>query len=207
MAVFTDAVGGRNITIGNVADWSQAANLPNGDSSSSGDGSIAASTYTGGDAFHFGNGSPWSLELWWYQTSASNRAVLVNSNVGASAIAWYVFTFTAGHIRFGIFNTGVALYMSVDTGTIANSQWHHFVLTKAAGADMRLYQNSLLISSTTSTSGTPQAPSSSYRLYLGTHGDGGNSLSSDVRIAKVAIYQKVLSAAEIERHYVHMVAT
>lgn len=213
MAVFTDEVAGRNITLGSTGDWTvSSGGMPNGDNYVTGDGTIAATFYTGGNNFHVANGSAWSVEFWFYFANATSvdQCIASNTSPGVAApLAWYIYFNSAEILQFNIYNTSIGVYMNVASTALTAATWYHAVVTKAAGADLRLYLNTILVNQDTTASGTPQSPSSSYRLNFGTDGDGSADIgasSSGLRVSKLAFYSHVLTDAEIVRHHLYMTA-
>jgi hypothetical protein len=208
-SVFTDATGnGYDLSITTSADWTvSTGGMPNGDNCVDGDGSIDATYNLNGDDFDLTDGTAWSIELWVRRSAGSGTEVILgNFDAGTTTEAWQAYVDTDNLIYVQITNTLGSAYLGPLSTALTVSTWHHIVIVKGTGASLTLYKDNVQISSDGSASGTARTPSSSYRIYLGSRGDGSRDLSNN-DVAKLAIYNKELSLAEINDHYLAMVAT
>lgn len=211
--IFEDTVGTWDLTITTSADWTvSSGGLPNGDNYVTGDGSIAATYNTDGDAFDFSDGTAWSVEFWMYYASATavaQQIVGVYDN-GTTTAAWRVYFESDESLRFYIENTGSGAYLDTQSSALASGTWYYVVGIKETGNTLRLYIDTVQAASDTTTSGTARTPGGTYYVYFGTAGDGSLDMgasSSGLRISKLAIYNKQLSTSEINDHYLAMTAS
>ena len=211
--VFLDAIGTRDLIITTAADWTvSSGGMPNGDNYVTGDGSIAATYYASGTELNLADGTAWSVECWVYYTTAkaSLETILKCDNAGLNQGAWELSFNSNETMIAGIINTSSTFYLTASSGTLATNTWHHIAMVKSTGAVLTLYHNTVAVAVDNTTTGTARTPTSTFRVYLGTYGDGTldiNSPTSGLRVAKVAIYNKALSAAELANHYLYMMAT
>lgn len=217
-SVFTDYAGDRDFLLGAAGDWTiSSGGLPNGDNYAEGDGSIALSYAADGDAFRLTDGTAWTIELWFQNDTGSigaTHVILDHTKSTAAAVAdinWRLAYDNLGAINMALINSSGGNYMQAVTGMLSGGIWYYVVIVKETGNVLRWYLRNDAggadtEGSSTSTSGTVNNHSSS-RLWIGTGYDGANDLSTNHRIAKVAIYNRILSAGERSDHFLAMVAT
>lgn len=127
----------------------------------------------------------------WCRFNASTDNNLVSSSAGGH----FMFTggtskLYCGHANWTGFPT---TYPS--SANISNNTWYNFALTFDTTVGMALYINGSLDSTYTTQKTAPSGGS----VNLGSFSAGGNLLSG--RIAKVMLYNRVLSAAEVLQNY------
>jgi hypothetical protein len=213
-SVFTDEAGAYDLTITTAADWTvSSGGLPNGDNYVTGDGSIDPTYNINGEDFEFIDGTAWTVEFWFYYTTATSLAQMIvcNHKPGASTgtdIEWQVYLETTEVLTFDIYNTAGGAYLSCGYAP-PTSAWQHIVCIKETGDVVKMWANNVLVASDTSATGTANDRSDT-RIYVGANGSGNADIttsSSGMRIAKLAIYNSQLSASQINDHYLAMVAT
>jgi hypothetical protein len=213
-SVFTDEAGTYDLTITTSADWTvSTGGLPNGDNYVTGDGTIALTYNVNGDDFDLRDGTAWTVECWLYYataTAVSQLLVGVQDKDSPFANAWYMLFGADEKIDFTIANTTPGIYLQCQSAALSTGTWYHVVGIKETGNVLKLYIDNTLVATDNTTSGTAQTPDADYYVTMGTGTDGGNDIgasSSGLRLAKVAIYNRELTAAEINDHYLAMVAT
>lgn len=212
--VFLDAgPNSYDLTITTSADWTvSSGGMPNGDNYVTGDGSIAPTYNLNGDDFHIADGTAWSVECWFYYTTATAvvQCIACCGDAGTVTNAWVLNFNASEQITFNIINTSSADYLNCGSATsLATNTWHHVVAVKETGADLKLYIDNVMVSNDLTTTGTARTPTASYRLYVGSYPDGQFDIgasSSGMRIAKLAIYNSALSSTDVDEHYVAMTA-
>jgi len=213
-SVFTDEAGTYDITITTAADFTvSSGGLPNGDNYVTGDGTIAATYNLEGDDFDFFDGTAWSVEFWLYYTTASTNYEFIMQNALAPAasfnqVCWGIFFNATEQLEFNAGNTGGSIGVSLASGTLSTSTWYHAVFTKTASNVYTWYLNNVLSTTGSGFTGTDVTPTASYRLWFGVGADGAGDLTSTrgTRVSKLAIYNRILNAAEINSHYLAMTA-
>lgn len=210
-SVFTDEANAYDLTISTAADWTvSSGGLPNGDNYVTGDGTIAATYNTNGDDFDLRDGTAWSIEFWvYFLNPTAGQIILDNSEPGLAGTtrAWTVQITSSEQILFEIVNTVNLSYLTFTTASLTANAWHHVVLIKETGNTIKSYIDDVAGASSSAQSGTARTPGTSHRLYFGVNADGAGDLDGQVRVSKLAIYNKELSLAEINDHYLSMVAT
>ena len=79
-----------------------------------------------------------------------------------------------------------------------NSNYHHLIVTNISGGVAVLYIDGNLVGTATSLNATTTGTNN---LYIGKYHDGGYNISAKIPITK--IYNRALSAAEIQQNYRH----
>jgi hypothetical protein len=153
--------------------------------------------------FMFLNTAPYTLEAWIYPTrnpGDSNWTGIFNreSNPGVGRDGYNIYFLgssgTSTLFATERFTAGVAAApnISLDQSVSVNN-WHHIVATYD-GAVLRLYRNTVLASTANSTG---NITNQSATLTIGTR--GGQRFDGKIGIAR--IYNKALSAAEIQQNF------
>ena len=211
-SVFTDEVGTYDLTITTAADWTvSAGGLPNGDNYVTGDGSIAPTYNTSGSTFDIRTGN-WTIEFWLYFDATSlDRMIITNAKAGsavASEWAWGIYLSTVEQLVFFIGNTAAGNYGLRISATLLGTTWYYVVAQKISGtAAPVIYVNEVASSSSSSgPTGTAVTPDGTYRLYLGTDSAGNEDVTSGLRLAKVAIYNRLLDSTEMAQHRLAMIS-
>jgi hypothetical protein len=211
--VFTDEAGTYDLAITTAADWTvSSGGMPNGDNYVTGDGSIAATVNSNGDDFDFRDGTAWTVEFWFYYTTARaiTEQIVTNSSNGTTTYQWAIQFDANETMGFYIGNTSGGVYLSASTGTLSTSTWYHIVCEKDTTDIVRIFVDTVQIASDTTTSGTARTPDANYWLYFGTNGAGAGDITSGttgVRVSKLAIYNRLLTAGEKLDHYLAMAAS
>jgi hypothetical protein len=97
----------------------------------------------------------------------------------------------------GVVCIGSNAYTVLDPGTPSTSSWTHLVLTRS-GSTLTLYDDGAAAATTTGVSGALDTSSSS--LGIGRMGGAAQDYFSG-GIDEVAVYNKALSASQIQNHY------
>jgi acid phosphatase type 7 len=129
-----------------------------------------------------------SLEGWFYWQQGN---ILLRDNTSASTGGWILAWDNAGTLYYRVagksFNTG-------RSASAYKNAWHHFVLTKSSGS-VSLYIDGQRVHSGTGAANTPTAMpwhvmrNGTYSVYTGGRAD------------EVAVYNSMLSASSVARHY------
>jgi hypothetical protein len=137
-------------------------------------------------------GSAFSLEAWIRPTTL--RATGAFSSVLTKAES-YSLQFNGSQLEMTVMQNGVRKRLKAPAGAIVAGQTYHVVGTYD-GATQRLYVNGALVASAALTGA---ASSSTYPLMIGSW-VGSNEYFAG-RIDEVAVYNKVLSAAQVQAHH------
>lgn len=208
-SVFTDEIAGADFTILDDSDWTvNSAVLPNGDNAVNGDGTINPTYTVIGTDLDFRTGD-WTVEFWLWTSGITDpfQVLFACGKPGDSTkTRWQSFLNSAEGIVFGLYNTSGNPQSIQTTGTVSTSTWHHVVCTKPNGAAPLIYIDTVASGGVTSGSGTAVTPAATDRIYLGTGVTSTEDIGAAIRIAKLAIYDRILTAGEISAHYTAMTA-
>lgn len=211
MATFEDTTPNtRDITF-TAGDWTTTAGLPNGDNYAATDGSLASATsrYASGTYYDFRTGD-WTIEFWLYLPSSPGFCMILNTGPAGSQIntRWQLYCSSGRNIVWTLVNTSGNPRGERQSAALTASAWHHVVIFKLNGTNVPIiYVDTRASSSSTNTgAGTAQTPGGSDYIWLGQDINSVSDLPSTVRLAKVAIYDRQLTLAELHSHYRSMVA-
>jgi hypothetical protein len=137
-------------------------------------------------------GSAFSLEAWIRPTTL--RATGAFSSVVTKAES-YSLQFNGSQLEMTVMQSGVRKRLKAPAGSIVADQTYHVVGTYD-GSMQRLYVNGALVASAALTG---PASSSTYPLLIGSW-TGTNEFFAG-RVDEVAVYNKVLSAAQVQAHH------
>jgi hypothetical protein len=156
-------------------------------------------------------GAPFTFTGWWLRRSSQAYIFTRTAAVGSGNPSTYTFgTTTTGQTRIVLYdNTGANQSVkTVNTALPSGSAWSHIAVTytgTGTTTNVRLYENGVEATNTTITSaGTFTAlRASTTPLYIGSFAPAGTykSTVSDMDLAIVQMYTKVLSAQEIAQNY------
>lgn len=209
--IFEDVVSTHDISLVNAADWTiHTGDLPNGDNSASIiTASAGGSHWITDEFFAIDADRGTTYEAWVKVTVGANAKSILEARTDGTGIGttlrhfqWFVDT--TEQVVFQWFATNGSVYASV-TSPVLLAGWHHLVVTiydapGAGGFSTILYVDGLVSNSTTSTTSTGTlAASDAYRLYLGNHRTNATTEMTD-HMSKVAIYDYVLTQAEVQSH-------
>lgn len=212
--IFTDSSGnGYHFTMPTASQWTvSSGGLPNGDNYVTGN-NVTPAYNTNGDDFDFRDGTGWTTEVWGYYTTGRGNAEVIFGlcDVGTSTLCWTTMLDSSERWTFQIYNTGNTPYLSLQhVPVVTASTWYHVVGIKDAGSNtIRMYVNGAFAGSTNVTSGTARTPTGTFRLYLGGWGNASANMqspSTGFRISKASVYNAALTPAEVNDHYLAMVA-
>jgi len=136
-----------------------------------------------------------TIEAWFYANSFGTNDGIVGKRQSGVDDSWGVMTGTGNVIQFRTWTSAGAVLMSSNTALLTNT-WHHIVAIYD-GVDMRIYRNGVLDSTPSAQTGNIIAGDSS--VWIGAYYDIGNTF--DGLIDEVRIYNRALSADEIQQHY------
>jgi len=146
-------------------------------------------------------GSTITLEAWIRPTSVTgNRTIILKGNDSASSIN-YMLRLTDSRLSF-IFYNGSLQSISTNLGVIAANQTQHVVVTynQAAGSNqVSFYVNGALVHQGTNTT---LMLANADAFFIGRNTATGLNAFAGL-IDEVRIYNRVLSATEVLRHYEH----
>ncbi|HUP90873.1 MAG TPA: LamG-like jellyroll fold domain-containing protein [Solimonas sp.] len=143
-----------------------------------------------------GTGPGLSIELWVNPTDSADRPYVEWSNGSAYGALLWQFQ-GAGTLFSNLVDTGGGNHTLSAPGVMVAGQFQHVAVTydKASGI-ATLYRNGAVVNRANLGTFTPQT---AYDLYLGSHPGSGNFLPG--LLDEVKIFNRALSAAEIERIY------
>ncbi len=128
-----------------------------------------------------------TMELWIWLTAITQDGQLMMGDW--TAFTGYSFQMNANRTIRGVAHN-VAI-LNASAGTVSASAWHHLVMTRTSGT-WRYYIDGVVDANTDND--TPVAPSGT-TFYIG----GGSSI--DAYYAYAAIYNRGLTAPEVEEHF------
>lgn len=216
-SVFTDEVGTYDLTITTAADWTiTAADLPNGDSCASLSTTLNQNAVWAGEDFCLPNGSGSevrTLEFWLKVSANTNVRYVAACRTNGTATTttnrhWFVRLNADETLEAVWLNTTAGSYLAAVSSSLS-AGWHHCVVEFKCGSsrEINITIDRGADGSDTTTSGTATyATDATYEFYLGTSRTTATEEMTD-RMAKVAWYERALSASEIADHYFAMVAT
>lgn len=215
-SAFTDEIGTADLIITTPADWTiTTGDMPNGDNSASlitalNQNAVADTedlclpSTAGSDAR--------TLEFWINITNNTTSRVVAavktddTSTAGASR-HWTCVMNTTETMEFYWFNTGAGVYLSHGVAS-PGTGWHHYVVVINCGStkNIQFWIDGTSSAAGGSPSGTPTtAASAAYKFFLGSSRINSAEDMTD-HIAKVAWYDRALTEAEIDDHYLTMTA-
>ena len=154
-------------------------------------GTIPSSTFSGAH----------SIGCWFYRETVTEWAGLFSNNVNTTSCS--IFTFISTSNSLGTNQAGVdAASISVDLGADHLNKWIYAVITYAgvtsgSAVNVYAYKNGSLL---TATGSLYWNLSSSSSYYIGRHWTSGSQIL-DGFIPQVSVYNRALSATEIQQNY------
>jgi len=154
-------------------------------------GTIPSSTFTG----------PHSICCWFYRETVKQWSALFSNNVNTTSCS--IFTFINTTNALGINQAGVnGTSISVDLGADHLNKWIYGVITfggvsNGSAVNVYVYKDGSLL---TNSGSLYWNMSSSSSYYVGRHWTSANQIH-DGFIPQVSIYNRALSASEIQQNY------
>jgi glucose/arabinose dehydrogenase len=158
------------------------------------DGAVSldgASGYVGvpsSNAPRLGDG-PLSVELWVRRNAATGTQPVID----AGPRAYQLYFSSTGKLT--VTRSGTGTIVAETTPTTDTTTWHHYVFTKN-GAAVKLYRDGVDVTGTVTNRTLSNAAKS---FWIGRWDDG--TRYGNVRVDEVAVYAKVLTAAQVTAHY------
>jgi uncharacterized repeat protein (TIGR01451 family) len=153
--------------------------------------------------FDWGSTDDFSIEFWLQTASASTCAgneVVIGRDDSSTNLHWWVGCQDGGEAAFYLIDTSGTMFETTGTRDLTDGNWHHVVAVRDASTNqIRLYVDGVeedAQSATYTTGfGSPVAALNIGWLNLshGYHFDG--------ILDEVALYDRILSASEIQQHY------
>ena len=140
------------------------------------------------------NGNEISIEAWIYPRSLSESYIVSKFN-GDTVTSGYNLLITQSNIYFRL-GSGTTRYQFVTAHGMSTNTWYHLVAVYD-GTSMKIYKNGIVLSGSTSFSGT--IGTNSLNVNIGQRVD--NSYRWNGYIDEVKIHNRALSASEILAHY------
>ena len=135
----------------------------------------------------FGNG-PLTIEFWVKRNTASGIQAIIDGGPGSYQIDYS----SSNKLTVSKNNGGIIV---TETGTTTDTTtWHHFVFTKN-GSAVKLYKDGADVTGTVT---DRTLTNSTTNLWIGRWNDG--SRFGNVAVDEVAVYAKVLTAAQVATH-------
>lgn len=215
-ATFVEDVAARDLTISDDSEWTTPATevLPNGDNATqpNGTGSDAEIGDGSGDfAVPFGV-SDFTVEFWVYYHDDNNGVAhwLMSRNGNSAMRDWEVINNGASRAtKFRVLGSDglnpaaeVAITADLDAWTYCVFTFNSSLgIAPVAGREAKAYKNTTLVDTDSVGSGvTMTRPTlASPAFTLGSWGSTGSM--TDVEIAKLAIYHRLLTSGELTDHY------
>ena len=155
--------------------------------------------------FNWGANDSFSVEIWMYRSSpvTGNEVILGRDDKPGSLLHWWVGLWPdggQGKAAFYLIDTDGHAYSALGTGDLADSQWHHIVALRDAGAgQIRLYVDGQLQGSTPAPS-INSLYSATAEINIGwLDRQGSSGFHFGGRLDEVAVYGRALSLAESRR--------
>jgi PKD repeat protein len=167
-----------------------------------------AAQFNGGNGLvastaQFVNPQNYSVELW-FKTSTTTGGKLIgfgNAQTGNStSYDRHIYMLNDGKLVFGSFSGSTQVATS--TSSYNNGRWHHVVATQSSTGGMILYINGVQVATNAATAA---------QNFTGYWRVGGDSVASwpsvptsqyiTATIDEVAVYNKVLTATSVQRHF------
>jgi hypothetical protein len=146
------------------------------------------------------NPSQWSAEGWFYTTAfnASDSMSVINSRLPSTAgKKGYDMGLTSTGRPYVTVGDGSASHDVIAASAVSVNAWHHEVATYD-GTSVRLYLDGQLIGGPTPYGYTPQTTDP---LAIGSMNTGANGQYFPGVVAHAAVYNKALTATQIQTHY------
>lgn len=219
-ATFADLIAARDITLPDDSQWTTPSTdpCPNGDHATQAAVDVAEGSYATSDDFALPWGvSDWSIELWARWTASVSGSVApilarTPSGMGTSPAEWQLCqAASAGpELRLRITVADPSLPWAQPAITATGGAWFHLVWTlntslgsgAVGGRTCKTYKNGILDATTSLPSTSVGVPTlSGPRLTFGNH---QHLAPTFMELAKLAIYHRELTLAEILDHYTVM---
>ena len=203
---FIDFIGGRDFLMSSPADQQRAlATLPNGTPywGSTSLNSVSGEIPVGFDFVTH----DWTLEFW-YRLSASPGATVSGPACGlpdgwagsAGRLWFFVYNVSTGGLDLTQHTTASGTYRSASSAGISSNVDYCVHMLMPTGAGATIYLNNVAGTTGGAPSGTARVPDGSHRMML------RSGSFSTVGIAYPALYRRLLTAEERQRHIVTMTA-
>jgi hypothetical protein len=163
----------------------------------------------GNSVCNFNDTDPLSIALWVKGLGSATGDMLVSNlgtlNQGYNLVLWENAGADHGQIAVGF--AGTLGWIRVDTSvTVADNTWHHVVMTydgSGASTGVKLYVDGVYDSVPVTVNAGPQGDMSNSTTGPFNIGDGGMGAGYETEgnIAQVRVYNKVLSASEVDDLY------
>ena len=153
----------------------------------------------GNDAsVNFGTGD-FTVSVWFRRfTNAATNLRLLSKSAGTdtadAANAGFSLFGSDSDMNFAINPTGTRTFLGA--GSYSVNEWVNIIALVERGVSMRAYKNASLVGSTTAPSG-----SVSGTTLFSIGNNSGVNLSWDGQIANVSLYNRALSASEVEQNF------
>ena len=155
-------------------------------------------------AYQFSNTQAFSLNLWVRCTATSGAPVMFAYALTGGR--GYYFTIDVNVLRtnaffFDYFDGSVFRGIQGNNNSITMNSWVNLVATSSSNSvnDMKVYQNGVLTSFTDRGTSSPSAINyDTLPMRIGARGDGGYFTGN---ISQVSIYNRALTAAEIQQNF------
>jgi hypothetical protein len=158
---------------------------------------------TMGDVLDFERTDSWSLSCW-FKTTNTAQQYLIAKESSSTPNGWALFM-ANNKIAFEMSNTYPTNYFRVDTTEDFNDGiWHHVTACydgSSTAAGVTLYIDGIARSLTTIADTLSASTLTTAALYIGGREVGHPTYSYDGYIDEVAVYDRVLSAAEVAEVY------
>lgn len=209
--VFTDAMGVHDFALIDSTDWAtETAALPNTDNAQSPTTAFMEDTFfiPSLSELDMRSGS-WTVEFWVYlEAGLSATGVIIACGVPGDThgTRWQVSIGATETISWGLYNTlGNPSIGRVSSSALSVTTWYYVVCDITNLSNLcNIYFNGSAVNGTLTTGGTTVAPAGGDKVFLGTDTANGSQLPSTVRIAKLAIYDRLLSSGEMALHELTM---
>ncbi len=153
-------------------------------------------------AFDWGASDSFSIEFWMQTDSVStcsgNEVVIGRSN--SSAMRWWAGCWDGGQAAFHLIDTGGQSALVTGITDLTDGDWHHVVAVRAASANrIRIYVDGIEENWTSAT--YTGGFDSTADLNIGWFNLSTSQFHFDGIVDEVALYDRALSAGEIQQHY------
>lgn len=160
----------------------------------------------GGDVHDIDYNEAKSIEFWIKTAISGSTYLFVSKYTHSSPFdGWYIASNSQNKLRLNI-NKGSGGTNTLDVETTANvlstlydDNWHHVIVTKSTGTDVKMYIDT--VDTATSVNTSTLSSDSTTTKNFGIAAAGNGQFYTDCRIARVAIYDKELSATEVLELY------
>lgn len=135
-----------------------------------------------------------SMSYWVKFNSVATEQWLVSKGGGWNRAGFFSTIYSSGNLRFGMGNG--AAEVTADNGGFTTDTWYHIVMTYD-GTTMRAYSNGILLPNTNTNS---YSYGNDFPVSIGR--SDNNNIPFNGLLDEVRIYERALSAVEIQKHYV-----